>query len=71
MIYRQFHLTEVIGEGAIMASLVCWLPDDERLKEGRKITLEEIPDREWVVWKRYQHTVEGSPRKTWKVGGLG
>lgn len=50
--------------------LVCWIPNDDRVRKGSKITLKEIPDVVWLVKEMYDHTAQESPRKTWRVGGL-
>ena len=63
--YRQVVLE------AENSSMVCWLPNDDRLRRGLVITLKEIPDVKWTVLAIYKQVLTESPRRTWRVGGLG
>ena len=62
--YRQVELS------SDSTYLVCWLESDPRIKRGVGLTLKEIPDVTWTVRTVYSTELEGSQRKTWRVGGL-
>lgn len=67
---RQFELTTGTTRPHQM---VCWLPEDSRLRVGTRLTVKETGARMWTVSARYQ-TVEWLERlvagRRWAVGGL-
>ena len=64
---RQFELSDFNDD----SRLVCWLPDDSRLKVRARLTLKGIPHRDWVVTRRYETVKESeSLNRGWRVGGL-
>jgi hypothetical protein len=64
---RQFELIDYNDN----SRLVCWLPNDKRLKVGSRITLKEIPKRDWIVNRVYRTVKDYAElNRRWRVGGL-
>jgi hypothetical protein len=62
--YRQVQLRSE------QSHMVCWVPDDPRLRPQVQITLKEIPSVRWTVEWVSDAVQDKHQRRTWKVGGL-
>ena len=66
---QQFELTDFNDN----SRLIVWLDVDSRLTRGIRLTLKDIPRRDWVVTRVYKTIVDSNDadfRRGWKVGGL-
>jgi len=63
---RQFELVDFNDD----SRLVCWLPDDKRLKVRTRLTLKGMK-RDWVITRIYQTVKDDAEmNRRWQVGGL-
>jgi len=51
--------------------MYCWLPVDQRLKRGVRLTLQGVPHRDWIVMRVFKTEIEDAAmNRRWRVGGL-
>jgi hypothetical protein len=66
---RQYELHDFNDS----SRLICWLPIDRRIRVGTRLTLKEIPKRDWIVMRAYKTERTSSDMdfsRKWSVGGL-
>ncbi len=67
IVFKQYELNSE------ESTLICWLPADDRLKYGARLTLKGIPDIIWTITGRYDTALMGADLnfiRGWKVGGI-
>lgn len=73
--FKQVHLAAIYDDtwSDIAATIICWIEDDPRVKEGAIISLKDLdPGRKWKVMKVWQECIleKDNLYKPWRVGGL-